>query len=188
MGKIEKIARITKLKRNILQVIGGIGVLSVAVIAPNALQALKIFGLNAKNRTQKNFSYWRSIRRLEKDGLVSIRRNGNRYDVNITPKGNATLSSFSFQEVRKKKRWDRRWRMIIFDIPEKKRVFRTAVRARLVQFGFFRLQDSVWVFPYDCEEIIAMLKTELSIGRELLYIVADAVEGDEVIRSHFSLH
>ena len=78
--------------------------------------------------------------------------------------------------------------MIIFDIPEKKRVFRTAVRARLVQFGFFRLQDSVWVFPYDCEEIIAMLKTELSIGRELLYIVADAVEGDEVIRSHFSLH
>ena len=37
-------------------------------------------------------------------------------------------------------------------------------------------------------EIIAMLKTELSIGRELLYIVADAVEGDEVIRSHFSLH
>ena len=133
----------------------------------------------------------RLIKEFKQDRLIDFEeKSDGTIRVVLTEKGERRALRFDPERIFIKKplRWDGKWRMIIFDIPEKKRVFRTAVRARLVQFGFFRLQDSVWVFPYDCEEIIAMLKTELSIGRELLYIVADAVEGDEVIRSHFSLH
>ena len=185
MGTIERKIRITRLKENILRAIAGIGTISMAIVAPNALQALKIFGVGKKATAQKNFSYWRSIGRLESDGLVVVERKAGRYSVHLTREREKILSSFSVSRIKKK--WDGRWRIIIFDIAESKRAFRDRVRARLIQFGFLRLQDSVWVFPYDCEDVIAMLKTELKIGQELLYIVALAVENDVFIKRHFDL-
>ncbi|MBI5470465.1 CRISPR-associated endonuclease Cas2 [Candidatus Kaiserbacteria bacterium] len=85
------------------------------------------------------------------------------------------------------RRWDRRWRIIIFDIPEKKKNVRDRVRALVQRLGFFRLQHSVWVYPYDCEEIITLLKSDLKLGSQLLYMIVDAIEYDKPIREHFDL-
>src|SRR3989344_1501381 len=46
---------------------------------------------------------------------------------------------------------------------------------------------AVWVYPYDCEEFIALLKAELKIGRSVLYVIADSIEQDKILRSHFNL-
>lgn len=75
----------------------------------------------------------------------------------------------------------------MFDVPERQHALRTRVRQLIVGLGFYRFQDSVWVYPYDCEEIIAMLKIELGVGNKLLYVVADAVEYDKPLRTHFGL-
>ena len=61
------------------------------------------------------------------------------------------------------------------------------MRATLVNMGFHRLQDSVWVYPYDCEDLVLMLKADLKIGKNVLYIVADAIEYDTPLRVHFGL-
>ena len=76
---------------------------------------------------------------------------------------------------------------MIFDIPEKRHSLRARARGIVAGFGFVRLQDSVWAYPYDCEEAIALLKTELHIGKDLLYIIADAVEHDVPLRKQFGL-
>ncbi len=55
------------------------------------------------------------------------------------------------------------------------------------EIGFVRLQDSVWVYPYDCEDFIALLKAELKIGKDVLYAIADTIEHDKGIRRHFNL-
>ena len=39
--------------------------------------------------------------------------------------------------------------MIIFDIPEKRRQDRDLLRDALVDMGYQKLQQSVWVCPYD---------------------------------------
>ena len=75
----------------------------------------------------------------------------------------------------------------MFDIPERQRSLRREVRSLLIQLGFYRFQDSVWVYPYDCEEIIMLCKLEFGTGNHLLYLVADAVEYDIKIRKHFNL-
>lgn len=186
MGQIEKKVRITRLKRNILSAIAGLGIASMSIVAPNALQSLRLLGLDKKSQS-RNFSYWRSIRRLEKDGMVNIKKDKDMYSVSLTERGSHYFSALSFESI-KRRRWDKKWRIIIFDISERKRSFRDAVRARLQQFGFLRLQDSVWVFPYDCEDAIAMLKTELRIGRDLLYIVADAIENDAFMKDYFQVN
>ena len=46
-----------------------------------------------------------------------------------------------------------KWRVIIFDIPEKEKM-RLQISYLFKQSGLYRLQDSVWVYPYDCEDII----------------------------------
>lgn len=53
--------------------------------------------------------------------------------------------------------------------------------------GFYRLQDSVWLYPYDCEDFIALLKADLKIGNAILYMVVEKIENDAKIKTHFSL-
>jgi len=48
-------------------------------------------------------------------------------------------------------------------------------------------KGSVWIFPYDCEDIITLLKKEYSFGREVLYMVVEEIEEDSRIRRHFKL-
>ena len=53
--------------------------------------------------------------------------------------------------------------------------------------GFVRLQDSVWVFPYDCEDFVSLVKAELKIGSAILYMVVEHIENDKHLRAHFGL-
>ena len=46
-----------------------------------------------------------------------------------------------------KRRWDRRWRIVIFDIPERRKSVRAKLRRFMQEYGFVRLQDSVWIYP-----------------------------------------
>ena len=87
----------------------------------------------------------------------------------------------------KPRRWDGKWRLVIFDIKEEHKYLRQKVRNLVSQFGFQRLQDSVWVYPYDAEEVIALLKANLKIGAEVLYVIADAIEYDKLLREQFDL-
>ena len=77
--------------------------------------------------------------------------------------------------------------MVVFDIPERRRRVRIRLRAFMSEIGFVRLQDSVWVYPYDCEDYVALLKAELKIGKDVLYAIADTIEHDKRIRLHFKL-
>ena len=55
------------------------------------------------------------------------------------------------------------------------------------EIGFARLQDSVWVFPYDCENFITLLKAELKIGSAVLYMIVEHIENDKHLRAQFGL-
>ena len=55
-------------------------------------------------------------------------------------------------------------------------------------FGFFRLQDSVWVYPYDCEDIIGLLKVDLHLGGSVIYLVVEKMENDKHLKKTFGLY
>ena len=52
------------------------------------------------------------------------------------------------------KSWDRKWRVLIFDIPENVRWKRDALREKLKELGFGMIQKSVWVSPHPFESDI----------------------------------
>ncbi len=77
--------------------------------------------------------------------------------------------------------------MVVFDVPERRRRIRVHLRAYMNEVGFMRLQDSVWVYPYDCEDFITLVKAQLKIGKDVLYAIVDTIEYDKNIRAHFRL-
>lgn len=47
------------------------------------------------------------------------------------------------------KPWDKKWRVVIFDIPEKERGKRDVLRKKLISLGFGKLQESIYITPLD---------------------------------------
>ncbi len=77
--------------------------------------------------------------------------------------------------------------MIIFDIEERRRGVRDRIRQELWSFDLIKLQESIWVYPYDCEEAVTLLKAENKVGRNVLYVVVGEIEGDVQLKRQFGL-
>lgn len=192
MSEIEKEFKKERKKINIQKIILGsiatAGILSVGLLAPNALQALKSFGLDKKLKNFHNDTN-RSLSGLLNAGMVVfIEKDGKKF-LRLTEKGKLKLirlEQYNFQ-FKKPKKWDNKWRIVIFDIPQKKRLQRDNLRFTLKQIGFVKLQNSVWVFPYDCEELVTLLKLDFKIGKDILYIIADKIENDKILKKYFEL-
>lgn len=94
-----------------------------------------------------NFNHlvWRNIKtgyieKIEKDGEIYIR---------LTSQGNKKIvRDFPFLAFQNK-RWDKKWRAVIFDIEEVSRQTRERFRRKLKELGFGMLQESVFISPYD---------------------------------------
>ncbi len=187
MGKLEinhkKKAKREHLQKIVLNTIQVAGVLSIGLVAPNVLSAMDRLGLLPKAR--QNEYILSSASKLTKRGLLKF-ENG-RYQ--LTDEGERVLRLWEITDYKfnKPKRWDKKWRLVIFDIPEKKKKIRKQICSLFNQAGLYRLQDSVWVYPYDCEDIIGLLKTDFGVGKDVLYIIADEIENDRHLRQEFGL-
>lgn len=164
-----------------------VGILSFAALAPNAARLLKHVDVAWAHKRDPRLRVRETVHRLRKKGLLTWNTGKDRLELTARGRAEASRIKTGFIEIPKPRTWDGRWRMVIFDIREERRGLRIRVRYLLKRLGFFRLQDSVWVHPYDCEEIVTLLKHDFKIGRELLYIIADAVEYDLPLRKHFKL-
>ncbi|MDO8492519.1 MAG: hypothetical protein Q7S34_02690 [bacterium] len=187
MGKLEEDSRKRSRRKNLQKVILSsikvAGLLSVALVAPNALQVMKSFGHNPLKRQGEFIN--KSVSRLIENGLLQ-NDNGK---LRITNNGKIFLRRLELRDFKviKPKNWDSKWRVLIFDIPEKRRCVRARIRELLMMIGFVRLQDSVWVYPYDCEDFIKLFKADLKIGKDVLYMIVETLENDKVLKKHFNI-
>ncbi len=108
----------------------------------------------------------------------------------VTPKGRKQME---FLRIRAKKvcdgRWDRKWRIVIFDIPEKMRRERAALRSFLRRNGFVRLQNSVFVAPFANMDALDFIRREYKIEKYVNFIIGetDRRENDSLLRKKFGL-
>lgn len=72
-------------------------------------------------------------------------------------------------------KWDKKWRIVIFDIPEELHKNRNQLRAKLKNLGFYMLQKSVFVIPYPCEKELGYICKKLKIGDYIDIILAESV-------------
>jgi phenylacetic acid degradation operon negative regulatory protein len=119
------------------------------------------------------------IRRLEQERLIERRdaENGRRREWRITPAGRLRALGGRDPVACWNSLWDGQWRLVIFDIAERRRVERNLLRHQLRRRGFGCLQDSVWITPHPLDEERARLAGELADVKALLLL--DARSGSE---------
>lgn len=165
--------------------LGGVMIATGAV--PDFSKIIKYY-MGAKKGARFNYQAKTVLGRLATRGLITFEdRSGRRY-ARITERGRQVLELETRKVVDvKKKKWDRRWRVVIFDIPERRRGVRVRLRRFMEEYGFIRLQNSVWIYPYDCEDLIALAKANLRVGADVLYMIVERLERDRHLREHFAL-
>ncbi|MFC1623415.1 CRISPR-associated endonuclease Cas2 [Patescibacteria group bacterium] len=88
-------------------------------------------------------------------------------------------------KFKKLKKWDRKWRIVLFDIPEESRVFRNILRAHLKELGFLKLQQSVFVLPYSVEDAILELVRLYSAEKYVRVITATRIDNQKELKKYF---
>ncbi|TSC80921.1 MAG: phenylacetic acid degradation operon negative regulatory protein [Parcubacteria group bacterium Gr01-1014_29] len=173
----------------ILGIIGIASIVSIAILAPNAVQILRFIEPGRWKKNNPRYRVSETLRRLKNEGVIILdQTNGNIPSVKLTEKGEKRFHQLRFKTENSSMVWDGKWRVVVFDVLEKRRKVRDHLRIELTNMGFRKLQNSVWIYPYECEEALALLKINLKLGHDVLYFVTERMEGDEYLRKLFSLH
>lgn len=182
--------------KRVLSLLGSGAVISLTLlVSPTAIMLAKPF-IDAKRQKERedwkqfNPSYLkRTIARLRREKLVSIvERNGEEV-VELTKNGKRRILKYSLENltIDKPAFWDERWRMVLYDVPNKRRQLRDVFRETLKNLGFYQLQESVWLYPYPCEQQITFLREYYGVGNDVLYAVATKLEDDTPYSTYFGL-
>jgi len=118
-----------------------------------------------KKYERRQFS--KLISYLKRKGLIRIRELEERRAIILTPKGRGEILKVKnkFLLPSKKKRNDGKWIMVAFDINEKQRSLRNYFREKLIEFGFQKFQQSIWISPYDVLKEIQEIARNLGIEK-----------------------
>ena len=108
----------------------------------------------------------------------------------IFPTQKARLKSLEIKlnNIKNKKgRWDKKWRMVAFDVPEKYKSGRDALRQKLRKIGFCELQKSVFVTPYECKEEISELIKFFKLDKYVRFGILEYIDNGTKLRNFFKL-
>jgi DNA-binding transcriptional regulator PaaX len=112
----------------------------------------------------------------------------NTFRIFPTEKGRLRSLEITLNNIKnKKQKWDGKWRMVAFDIPEKFKNGRDALRHKLKKVGFCELQKSVLITPYNCKEEIMLLVKFFELRRYVRFGVLDYVDNEDYLRKYFKL-
>lgn len=138
------------------------------------------------NRQQRN----QAIRSLYRSKLISAVENENGFvTMVINDAGKKKVLSYELDKmtIKQPRHWDGFWRMVVFDIPEKHKQAREALRNKLKELGFYQYQRSVFVHPYECQGEIDFVIEAFEVRPYVRYIVAKQLDNNLHLRNIFGL-
>jgi len=168
------------------------GVAFVGALVPGLISLSREFKPNGKNKYTKkeikNAAY-----NLKKRKLIEIIEDNNgKVTVKLTNKGQKRIKEIVFEDliISKPKKWDKKWRVLIFDIPTKPKMYnraRDAIRHKIKALGFFQLQKSVWIYPYECEDEILLVAEIYNVQKYIEILTVEKFLYEKELTKYFKL-
>ena len=90
-------------------------------------------------------------------------------------------------KIKRPQHWDRLWRVVIFDIPENQKRARDAISIRLKHAGFYPLQKSVFIHPFDCKNEVDFLVELFEIRPYVRFLLVKETDIDLDLKTRFHL-
>lgn len=176
--------------KDILKLLGGGTLLLASFVMPGvagmAMKEFKNYKKEKDEKEWKKFNLWRLkqvIKRLEQQKVVEVKDG----EVRITEKGKLKILKFSLDDIELKRKTDGKWRLIIYDISELKRKERDIFRSFLKRLKFFKLQQSIYLTPYICEDEIEYLKQQFGVGKEVQVLKVSGIDNEQIYKNYFGI-
>ncbi len=115
----------------------------------------------------KKASLAQALKRLRERGYIDLDEFNNNLVLKLTDKGKQEAL---LRKILKDEKWDGKWRIVVFDIPEKHRKARNALRSKLKTWGFSPWQKSVWASKKDITELLRLFIKQMGIEKWVLVI------------------
>lgn len=106
----------------------------------------------------------------------------------ITDKGEKYFDE-TLNVLKEKDRWDHKWRLVIFDIPETNRSVRDKLRRSLSSLGLGILQGSVWISTIDIQKQVDAISKKYNLQNNIKYfeVVSNAGLNKQIIEKAWNL-
>lgn len=131
-------------------------------------------------------SYY-ALRRLEKNGYVRrVVGTEHRYKLTLVGRRRA-LRLRLYRSPAEQQAWDGKWRVLIFDVPERRRAARDFLRRELRLLEFKQLHRSVWVSPFDIPANFHILLGDAGLKFDTRLLVVERINYDVDLRRWFNL-
>lgn len=182
----------SEIVKDILYWLAVAGAVCIAATSP-------YFGINLMRGVKRWLKYRKvyakkritdTFKRLQRQGCIAIERKGNQIYIRLTEKGKKMAGWLQIDalKIKRPKKWDGKWRIVIFDISQLKKFYREAFRGKLKELGFYPLQKSVWIFPFDCRDEVELLRDFFGLSqKEMRLIVAQDIGSDEWLKQKFKI-
>lgn len=148
--------------KDAIKILAVTGVVVSSLIAPNLVIGYAYLAKQWKK--YKRGDVGRIIKRLHKQELVRIAEKDGQTLIELSDKGKNRLLQYNFDDLSLKRKRDGKLRMVIFDIPRSKNLVRDMLRSKLTELGFIKVQESVFVTPYICQEELEFIVHYLEIA------------------------
>jgi DNA-binding transcriptional ArsR family regulator len=181
--------------KTILRYLLTMGLIAVAATNPRfgpSLLRAAIRDYKYKNKFKKNNpkNFYSAFAYLRKKGLIHIEYKGQQMYFSLTEEGKRRAGRYKIDDLKieKSKKWNGKWHILIFDIEDKQKIKREALRGKLKELELYQLQKSVWVYPYSFGKQIGLLRDFFGLtDKEMKIIIADSIENDKPIRDFFKV-
>lgn len=127
------------------------------------------------------------IQYLKRIKCVRVCTEGKDKYLELLPKGIKRLEKIVLNNlsIARPKTWDKKWRVVIFDVPEIHEYARDSFRLKLVEMGFMQIQKSVYVYPFPCTDEITYISRKLKLEKYITIMISEIIQGEENIIEQF---
>jgi len=175
--------------KDILIGLGTLGaIVIVGTIAPNIFGVLNKSGFTKKKYNPGRFT--ERIKYLRRRNLIAVKDNPDgTLTVELSERGRKFFLKYNLDDISVKpmKRWDGKWRFVMFDIPDKFKKASNALRNKLKDMGFYQFQKSIWVHPYPVRDEIEFVCNVFNVREYVNVGEISKLDDEEMLRSRWRL-
>ena len=146
----------------------------------------KFFREIEKRKATSRNSIYSTLNRAKRLGYICEIEDKEQKQLSLTSKGRIKI----LKHLVNKQEWDKKWRVLIFDIPTKPKIYnqaREALRRKIKDLGFYQMQKSTWVYPYECEDEILFVAELFQVQKHIEILTVEKLLHEEKLKKEFGL-
>jgi len=124
---------------------------------------------------------------LVRRGLIKVENKNNEKFLKLTQKGEIEALLVKARLNQKPTKWDGKWRLVLFDIPEESNKKRDFIRRLLKKNNFYKLQASVYINPYPLNREAVTYLNESGLIEFIRILKVEEMDNDKDLKKHFEL-